>query len=68
MKTETHKEFDFGHTKIIVLGKGLVEDNFSNVMDWFYRRRDIQLISQLGIGVPTAEAILLQKPKLKISC
>ncbi|GIN71923.1 hypothetical protein J14TS2_23980 [Bacillus sp. J14TS2] len=62
LKTYADKEPDFGHGKIILLGEELLEHNIEDVMDFFYRRRDIQMISWVAVGNPTAEDVLKTEP------
>lgn len=62
MKTKADKELDFGHMKLILIGEGVKDRDMLNMMDWFQRRRDIQKISWVAVGSPSAEDVL----KLKI--
>ncbi|WP_276352344.1 Ger(x)C family spore germination protein [Cohnella caldifontis] len=62
-KSKVDKEFDFGHAQLIVIGKAFSDDHeLGHSLDWFFRRRDIQMISYMGIGVPDAEAVIKTKP------
>ncbi|WP_139491490.1 Ger(x)C family spore germination protein [Brevibacillus dissolubilis] len=63
MKSRVDKELDFGHTKAIVFGEKLVKEDMREVLDWFLRRRDIQLVAWLGAGKPDAYTVLSMKPK-----
>jgi len=65
MKGKVDKEFDFGHAKAIILGDKLLDANIPLpvMMDWFMRRRDIQLVSWTGIGYPDAYSILQASPR-----
>ncbi len=64
MKSSVDKEFDFGHTKVFVIGKAFAENHdLSKTLDWIFRRRDIQQIAMLAAGTPDAESILNTKPK-----
>lgn len=64
MKANVDKELDFGHTKVIILGRTLIENrDLMEVMDWFERRRDIQRIAYVAVGAPTAKEVLAVKPK-----
>ena len=56
------KELEFGHTKIIVLGKDIVKEDVRDLVDWFTRRRDIQQIAWVAVGDPSAERILNLQP------
>ncbi|MCM3160117.1 Ger(x)C family spore germination protein [Metabacillus litoralis] len=62
IKSKVEKELDFSHTKMIVLGEKVVEDDLTNILDWFYRRRDIQAIAWTAVGSPTALSVLEAKP------
>lgn len=44
------KDIDFSHTKIIIVSKSLLDRNLGNVTDFFHRRRDIQLVSWIGVA------------------
>jgi spore germination protein KC len=63
MKSKVDKELDFGHSKIIIIGKSLAQEDVSEVMDWFERIRGIQEIAYVMVGDPDAKAILEIKPK-----
>ncbi|MCD1259261.1 Ger(x)C family spore germination protein [Paenibacillus athensensis] len=65
MKGKVDKEFDFGHAKAIIFGNKLFDSEIplQVTMDWFLRRRDIQLISWTGIGYPDAYSILQASPR-----
>lgn len=67
LKTEVDKELDFGHARVIVLGEGLLEDDFKNIMDIFFRRRDIQMVSWVAVGRPSAESVLKTHPKSEMA-
>lgn len=58
LKSKVDKEFDFGHAKITIMGQSIMEENISETMDWLNRRRDIQLVSWVAVGKPSAEAVL----------
>lgn len=62
MKTHVDKELDFGHARIIVLGEKVIGRDLTDVMDFFLRRSDIQLISWVAVGKPTAEKVLKAEP------
>jgi len=62
IKSKVEKELDFSHTKMIILGEKVVEDDLTNILDWFYRRRDIQSIAWTAVGSPTALSVLEVKP------
>jgi len=63
MEAEVDKELDFGHAKMIVFGESVAGQAMKEEIDWFIRRRDIQQVSYVGVGRPSAEAILKQEPK-----
>ncbi|MBS4201983.1 Ger(x)C family spore germination protein [Bacillus sp. FJAT-49732] len=62
MKTHIDKDIDFGHSRVIILGKKVLEQDLKDVMDLLIRRRDIQMISWVGIGQPSAEKVLKTEP------
>ncbi|MFB9326004.1 Ger(x)C family spore germination protein [Paenibacillus aurantiacus] len=62
-KSHVDKELDFGHCKVFVLGEKLAKTNYSDVMEWMTRRRDIQSVSYLAIGRPDAQTIVKIAPK-----
>ncbi|WP_409294996.1 Ger(x)C family spore germination protein [Peribacillus sp. SCS-26] len=61
-KSKMDKELDFGHTKVIILGKGLLNEDVKPVLYWAQRRRDIQMISYIAVGDPSAKKVLAVKP------
>ncbi len=64
IKTKVDKEIDFSHAKAIVLSEELVrEKGNAGIYYWFARRRDIQKISWVAIGRPSALKVLKVKPK-----
>jgi spore germination protein KC len=63
MKAMVDKEIDFGHTKILIFSKAIMKRNLKQTMNWFFHRRDIQLISWIAMGEPSAEAVLKVKTK-----
>ncbi|MEH7117603.1 Ger(x)C family spore germination protein [Neobacillus vireti] len=64
IKTKVDKEIDFSHAKVIVFSEEVVKQKGNAGMYyWFTRRRDIQKISWVNIGRPTALAVLKVKPK-----
>lgn len=62
-KSHVDKELDFGHCKVFVLGEKLVKDNYTEVMEWMTRRRDVQSVSYLAVGRPDAQTIVKIAPK-----
>lgn len=67
LKSHTDKELDFGHAKVIVLGDSILEHNLHDVLDFFFRRRDIQMISWVAVGKPSAEKVLKVHPETEMS-
>lgn len=66
VKNEVDKELDFGHAKIVIIGRSLAEKrNLEEVIDWLDRRRDIQKIAYVAIGAPTAMKLLESKIKFE---
>lgn len=64
LKTKMALEPDFGHMKIIVLGERYVKNNeIDDVIDFFARRRDIQLIGYVAVGSPSAKTVLNIEPQ-----
>lgn len=63
IKSKVDKELDFGHAKILLFGKSLVSRSIREPLDWFLRRRDIQLIGFMGVGDPSAKELLSVSPK-----
>ncbi|CAI6034910.1 Ger(x)C family spore germination protein [Cohnella sp. JJ-181] len=63
MKSMVDKEFDFGHTKVFILGKPFAEEvDLRHALDWLARRRDIQGVAFLAMGQPDALTVLKVKP------
>ncbi|MBS4196906.1 Ger(x)C family spore germination protein [Lederbergia citri] len=62
MKTHVDKEMDFGHSSVIILGRSVIEKDLADVMDLLIRRRDIQMISWVGVGEPSAENVVKTEP------
>lgn len=58
LETHIDKVLEFGHTKLIILNEKLVSEEIGNFMDYFTRRGDIQLISYVAVGRPSADKIL----------
>jgi spore germination protein KC len=68
-KAESSLEPDFSHLKIIIFGKGFVQNYpIKPIIDYFIRRRDLQTIVWTSVGFPDAKEILsLQPPSEKIA-
>jgi spore germination protein KC len=62
LKAKTDKDLNYGHAKNLVIGNDLAKNNLEEVLDWAFRRRDIQRISYVAIADPSAEKILGIKP------
>lgn len=62
LKAHVDKELDFGHCKIFLIGERVAWKDYSPVLDWMKRRRDIQSIANLAIGKPDARTILQINP------
>ncbi|WP_404332396.1 Ger(x)C family spore germination protein [Mesobacillus maritimus] len=67
LKTQTDKELDFGHAKVIVFGEDILHHELEEIMDFFLRRRDIQLVSWVAIGQPSAENVLKAEPESEMA-
>lgn len=67
LKTQTDKEIDFGHAKVIIFGEETLHHELEEVMDFFVRRRDIQKVAWVGIGQPSAENVLKAEPESEMA-
>ncbi|MCQ6282477.1 Ger(x)C family spore germination protein [Bacillus sp. EB600] len=67
LKSHIDKELDFGHSKVIVFGEKILEEDMRVLSDFFLRRRDLQQISWVSVGSPSAEAVLKSKPSAEVS-
>ncbi|WP_102349088.1 Ger(x)C family spore germination protein [Bacillus sp. Marseille-P3661] len=67
LKTHVDKEIDFGHAKVIVLGEDILHHDTTDVIDFFLRRRDIQKVSWVAVGTPTAESVLKAEPSSEMA-
>ncbi|HWL26024.1 MAG TPA: Ger(x)C family spore germination protein [Ureibacillus sp.] len=64
LETKVDKRLEFGHLKFIILGEESIEKlQIRDMLDFFSRRPDIQLISWVMIGRPSAEHIVKMVPK-----
>lgn len=64
MESYSDKELEFGHSKLIVLGEELVKENKNiEILDFLLRRADIQMISWITVGRPTAEEVIKMVPQ-----
>jgi len=62
IKAKLDKELDLGHCKSIIIGEALANEDIRDVVYWIARRRDIQNIVAIAIGVPTAADIVKVQP------
>jgi spore germination protein KC len=67
LKSQTDKELDFGHAKVIVFGEEVLHHELEEIIDFFLRRRDIQMISWVGVGQPSAEYVLKAEPESEMA-
>lgn len=64
LESYSDKELEFGHSKLIVLGEDIVkEDKNKEILDFLLRRPDIQMISWIAVGKPSAEEIVKMVPQ-----
>lgn len=64
LESYSDKELEFGHSKLIVLGEDLVKDDKNKeILDFLIRRPDIQMISWMAVGRPSAEEIIKMVPQ-----
>lgn len=63
MEANIDKILEFGHAKVIVINEKLLATELQDIMDYFVRRGDIQLISYIAATKSTAEKILKVQPK-----
>ncbi|MFC4410034.1 Ger(x)C family spore germination protein [Chungangia koreensis] len=59
MEAESEKKLELGHSKIILFGEDILEKDLKEMADYLMRRADIQLISWVAVGRPSAEEILM---------
>jgi len=62
LKSLVDKELDFGHCRVILFGKPLVEKNIETPLNWLVRRRDIAMVSFMGMAEPNANDVLKLHP------
>ncbi|WP_026572901.1 Ger(x)C family spore germination protein [Bacillus sp. UNC438CL73TsuS30] len=55
------KKLDFGHCRLLILDKNILYKDQSTLMKWFIKRPDIQGITYVAVGKPTAEKVLSWK-------
>lgn len=66
LKSHIDKELDFGHAKVIIFGEKLLDEDMRILSDFFLRRRDLQQISWVSVGKPSAEDVLRAKPSSEV--
>ncbi|MFD0824326.1 Ger(x)C family spore germination protein [Neobacillus sp. M.A.Huq-85] len=57
------KKLDFGHCRVLILDKDILNYDQLSLMKWFIKRPDIQGISYVAVGKPSAEKVLSWKVK-----
>lgn len=62
VRAKLDKELELGHLKAIVFGEALAKKGLDRQIDWIVRRPDLQVISWLAVGRPTAEAVMRTAP------
>lgn len=67
LQAHIDKDLEFGHTKVIIFGESMLENDMNEVIDFFNRRRDIQQTSWVAIGKPNAEDVLKTKPAAEMA-
>lgn len=65
LKAQVDKEIDFGHCNVFLIGEELAKRNIQETVYWMTRRRDVQNISAIGIGSPTAEEVISKQPPVE---
>lgn len=64
LESYSDKELEFGHSKLIVIGEELIKgDKNKEILDFLLRRPDIQMISWIAVGRPSAEEIIKMVPQ-----
>ncbi|GIN93987.1 hypothetical protein J6TS1_26100 [Siminovitchia terrae] len=67
LKTHVDKEIDFGHTRALIFDEKILAKDMRETLDFFIRRRDIQMISWVAVGDPSAEEVLKVEPKSEMA-
>lgn len=65
LKAQVDKEIDFGHCNVFLIGEEMANRNIQDIVYWMSRRRDIQKVSALGIGTPSAEEVISKQPTVE---
>ncbi|MCD9022756.1 Ger(x)C family spore germination protein [Cohnella silvisoli] len=63
IKSLVDKELDFGHCRVILFGKSLMERGVDEPLKWLSRRRDIQMVAFLGMAEPNSFHVLKLHPQ-----
>ncbi|MBO7748415.1 Ger(x)C family spore germination protein [Paenibacillus sp. MWE-103] len=63
LKSHVDKELDFGHCKVFVIGEQLARRDYTEILRWLSRRRDVQSIAFMSVGQPDAKTIVEVEPK-----
>jgi len=58
LTSHVDKNLEFGHTKFIVFGENIIDQDLRVVADIFLRRREFQQTAWITVGRPSAEAVL----------
>lgn len=63
LSTKVEKQLDFSHMKMILLGENLVKKDVRQVLDWFFRKEEIQRVALVAAARPDAFTLMKIKPK-----
>lgn len=63
ISSKVDKQLDFGQAKGLILGKSLVNEDYRDALDWLNRQRFMQGVAWIGVGKPSALAVLKVRPK-----
>ncbi|MGO4371499.1 Ger(x)C family spore germination protein [Paenibacillus sp. 2TAB19] len=58
LKSYVDKELDFGHCKIFLLGEKQARTDYTGLLQWMRRRRDIQSVADIAVAKPDAKSLL----------
>ncbi|MFC4306108.1 Ger(x)C family spore germination protein [Cohnella boryungensis] len=62
LKSLVDKELDFGHCRVILFGKRLMEQSMDEPLNWLSRRRDISMVAFMAMAEPNAHEVLQLSP------
>jgi len=62
LKALVDKELDFGHCRVILFGKSLIEAGMDEPLSWIARRRDVSSVAYVGMAEPNAFDVLKLHP------